>query len=268
MDVGVPMNDKEATLLSCLVHVYIGLRMRTSIRAMSEQNLLHCSLTSQPSHHASRRWIVEKAIAAKHDTMHNDVIALLHATPLIAFLLDGSDRQRHRANEYAILLIFPGKGTIGMSEVFLGVVDVEFFGEAEEVTAQVEGALMSWYPDRAWWARKLVTFAVDGASNLGVRGATTCQVVDLATIESNVFALLVKWLVLLTPLGEPCHMLQRKLAHALELAGPRLVQYLAAVERQRALYNGARQWTDLQKCVHENCLPDTPSGLRLIPANF
>ena len=43
--------------------------------------------------------------------------------------------------------------------------------------------------------------------------------------------------------------------------------YLAAVGRQRSLYNGARQWKDLERCVQENTRPDTRSGLRLIPAS-
>ena len=55
------------------------------------------------------------------------------------------------------------------------------------------------------------------------------------------FAMLVKWLSLLTPLGEPCHVVQRKLGLALEAAGQVHADYLAAVGRQRALYNGARQ---------------------------
>ena len=44
----------------------------------------------------------------------------------------------------------------------------------------------------------------------------------------------------MTPLGDPCHMLQRKLGLALEAAGLTHVDYLAAVDRQRGLYNGAR----------------------------
>ena len=35
----------------------------------------------------------------------------------------------------------------------------------------------------------VVTFAGDGASDLGVRGASARQVVDVSTIENNVFAL-------------------------------------------------------------------------------
>ena len=91
--------------------------------------------------------------------------------------------------------------------MFLGVVDVAS-GEAQEVTAQVEAVLLSWMPDRAWWAQKVVAFAADGASNLGVRGATARQAVDVSAMEHNVFAMLVKWLCLLTPLGEPCHVVQ------------------------------------------------------------
>ena len=60
------------------------------------------------------------------------------------------------------------------------------------------------------------------------------------------FAMLVKWLCLLTPLGEPCHMVQRKLGLALEAAGQVHADYPAAVHRQRAVYNGARQWKDLE----------------------
>ena len=39
--------------------------------------------------------------------------------------------------------------------MFLGVVDVAS-GEAQEVTPQVEAVLLSWIPDRAWWAQKVV----------------------------------------------------------------------------------------------------------------
>ena len=53
MDLGVPMTDAVAAILSRLVEVYIGLRMYTSIRAISERILLHCALTSEPGHHAS-----------------------------------------------------------------------------------------------------------------------------------------------------------------------------------------------------------------------
>ena len=53
MDLGVPMRDAVAAILSRLLEVYIGLRMCTSIRAISERILLHCALTSDPGHHAS-----------------------------------------------------------------------------------------------------------------------------------------------------------------------------------------------------------------------
>ena len=48
MDIGVAVSDAEATIVSRLVEVYIGVRMCTSIRAISERILLHCSLTSAP----------------------------------------------------------------------------------------------------------------------------------------------------------------------------------------------------------------------------
>ena len=89
--------------------------------------------------------------------------------------------------------------------------------------------MLSWIPDRDWWAKRVVTFAVDGASNLGVCGASARQVVHVFVIESNVFALIGRRLVLMTPLGEPCHVLQRKLGLALEAAGPTHVDYTAAV---------------------------------------
>ena len=57
-----------------------------------------------------------------------------------------------------------------MREVFLGMVDVAC-GDAQEITKQLECVLLSWIPDRNWWAKRVVTFAVDGASNLGVWGA-------------------------------------------------------------------------------------------------
>ena len=265
MDIGVAMSDAEAAILSRLVEVYIGLRMCTSVRAISERILLHCSLTSAPGHHASRQWIVEKAIAAMHDAMQDEVTHTLFLATFIAVLLDGSDRQRHRVNEYAILLIFPGTGPGGMCEVFLGVVDVAC-GDAHEIATQLECVLLFWIPDRDWWAKRVVTFALDGASNLGVRGASARQVVDVSVIESNVFALIGKWLVLMTPLGEPCHVVQRKLGLALEAAGATHVDYMAAVDRQRGLYSGARQWKELQKCVQKH-VQDNRSGLQLIPTS-
>ena len=251
MDIGVAMLDAEAAILSRLVEVYIGLRMCTSVRAISERIILHCSLTSAPGHHASRRWIVEKAFAAMHDAMQNEVTHTLFLATFIAVLLDSSDKQRHRVNEYTILLIFPGTGPGGMCEVFLGVVDVAC-GDAHEIATQLDCVLLSLIPDRDWWAKRVVTFAVHGASNLGVRGASARQVVDVSIIERNVFALIGKWLVLTTPLGEPCHVLQRKLGLALEAAGPTHVDYMAGVDRQRGLYSGARHWKELQQCVQKH----------------
>ena len=143
------MTDAVEAILSRLVEVYIGIRMCTSIRAISERILLHCSLTSEHGHHASRRWIVEKAMVAMHGAMQDDMSETLQRASFIALLLDGSDRQRHRINEYAIVLLFPSTRLGGMCEVFLGVVDVAS-GEAQELTAQVEAVLLSWILDRAW----------------------------------------------------------------------------------------------------------------------
>ena len=266
MDLGVPMSDAVAAILSPLVEVYIGLRMCTSICAISDRILSHCALNSEPGHHASRRWIVEKAMVAMHGAMQDGVSETLQRALFIAFLLDGYGGQQHRINEYALLLLFPGTGPGGTCEVFLGVVDV-LSGEAEEVTAQVEVVLLSLMRDRAWWAQKVVAFDVDGASNLGVRVASARQAVDVSAMEHNVFAMLVKWLCLLIPLGEPCHVVLRKLGLALEGAGQVHGDYLAAVGRQRALYNGAHQWKDLKRCVQKRSRPDTGSGLRLIPAS-
>ena len=181
-----------------------------------------------------------------HGAMQDGVSETLQRALFIALLLDGSDRHRHRINEYANLLLFVGTRPGGMCEVFLGVVDVAS-GEAQELTAQVEAVLLSWMPDRAWWAQKLVAFAVDDDSNLGVRGATARRAVDVSAMDHHMFAMLVKWLSLLTPLGEPCHAFQHKLGLALEATGQVHGDYLAAVGRQRALYNGARQWKDLER---------------------
>ena len=52
MDIGVAVTDAEVAILSRLVEVYIGLRMCSAIRAISERILLHCSLTSALGHHA------------------------------------------------------------------------------------------------------------------------------------------------------------------------------------------------------------------------
>ena len=79
------------------------------------------------------------------------------------------------------------------------------------------------------------------------------------------FVLIGTWFVLLTPMGEPCHVLQRKLGHALEAASCTHVDYIATVDRQRALYNGAWQWKELQKCVHNHVQPDKRSRLQRIP---
>ena len=184
MDIGVPVTDAKAAILSRLVEVCIGSRICMSIRAISERILLHCSLPSAPGHHGSWRWIVEKAIAAMHDAMQDDVANILYMTPFIALLLDDSDKQRHRINKYAILLVFPGTGPGGMCERFLGMGDVAC-GDAQELTKHLEPFLLTWIGDRDWWAKRVVTFTVDGASNVGVRGASACQVVDLSTIKKQ-----------------------------------------------------------------------------------
>ena len=88
MVIGVPGIDAQAATLSRLVGVYIGLRMCASIRATSERILLHCTLTSAPGPHASRRWIVKKAIVAMHDAIENDVTNILYMTTLIALSLE------------------------------------------------------------------------------------------------------------------------------------------------------------------------------------
>ena len=142
MDIGVAVTDAEAAILSQLVGVCIGLRMCTSIRAISERILLHCSLTFARGHHASRRWKVEKAIAAMHHAMQDEVTHTLFLATFIALLLDGSDRQRHGVNKYGILLGFPGTGPGGMCEVFLGMVDVAC-GDAQEIATQLECVLLS-----------------------------------------------------------------------------------------------------------------------------
>ena len=92
MDIGVPLTDATALILSRLVELYIGLRMCTSIVAINEHILLHCALTFAPEHHAFRRWIVQKAIATVHDAMQDVVIKVLCMTAFIALLLDGSER--------------------------------------------------------------------------------------------------------------------------------------------------------------------------------
>ena len=104
---------------------------------------------------------------------------------------------------------------------------------------------------------------MDGASNLGVRGASARPVVPVSIIESNVFALIGRSLVLMTPLAEPCHVLPRKLGLALEAAGPTHADYMATLDRQRGLHNGARQWKELHNCV-QNHVQDKHSDLQLI----
>ena len=60
--------------------------------------------------------------------------------------------------------------------------------------------------------------------------------------------------------------MQRKLGHALEAAGLTHANYMAAMDRQRALYNVERQWKELQKCVQDH-VHDKRSGLQLIPTS-
>ena len=105
------------------------------------------------------------------DSMQDDVTNIPYMTSFIALLLDALDRQRHRINKYGILLVFPRSGRGGMCEVFFGLVDVAC-GNAQEVTRQLESVLLTQIRDRDWWAKRVATFAVDGASNLGVLG---CQ---------------------------------------------------------------------------------------------
>ena len=81
--------------------------------------------------------------------------------------------------------------------------------------------LVPWIPDCDRWMKRVVNFEVDMASNLGVRGTSARQVVDISTIENNAFALIGTWLGLMTAMGEPCHVLLRKLGHAFEAAVPR-----------------------------------------------
>ena len=45
-----------------------------------------------------------------HGAMQDGVSQTLQRALFIALLLDGCDRQRHRINENAILLLFPGTG--------------------------------------------------------------------------------------------------------------------------------------------------------------
>ena len=82
--------------------------MSTAMYAISECILLDCSPTFAVGHHASRRWIVEREIAAMHDALQDDIPKILYTTAFIALLLDGSDRQRHRINQCGIVLAFLG----------------------------------------------------------------------------------------------------------------------------------------------------------------
>ena len=80
------------------------------------------------------------------------------------------------------------------------------------------------------------------------------------------FARIGTWLVLMTPMGEPCHVCQCKLVHSSEAAGPTHGDYMAAVDCPRALYNGAPQRKELQKCIKVHML-DKRSGLELLPTS-
>ena len=68
-----------------------------------------------------------------HDAMQDNVTHMLYIATFTALLLDGSDRQRHRINGFAIVLVFLGTEPARMCEVFLGMVDVPC-GDAQEIT--------------------------------------------------------------------------------------------------------------------------------------
>ena len=110
-----------------------------------------------------------------------------------------------------------------MCEAFFGMVDVAC-ADAQEVATQLECVPPSWIQYRNWWAKRGVTFPLDGASNLGVRGANAQQVVEVSIIENNMFALIGRWLVLMTRLSEPCHVLHASwVMHWRLLAHPMLI---------------------------------------------
>ena len=77
-----------------------------------------------------------------HDAMLDELMHTLFLATFIALLLDGSDRQRHRVNEYAILLVFPRTGPGGMCEVLFGMVDAAC-GDAQEIATHLECVLLS-----------------------------------------------------------------------------------------------------------------------------
>ena len=58
--------------------------------------------------------------------------------------------------------------------------------------------ILSWIADRDWFAKRVVTFALDRPCDLGVQGASARQVVNI--MENNVFALIGTWLAVMTPL--------------------------------------------------------------------
>ena len=100
---------------------------------------------------------------------------------------------------------------------------------------------------------------------LGTRTGTMCTKGPSNT-DCGSEILIGTWFVLMTPTGEPCHVLQRKLGHALEAVGPPHADYMVAEDRQRTLYNGARQWKEMQKGVQDH-VPHKLSGLQLIPTS-
>ena len=202
-----------------------------------------------------------------HDAMQDDVTNVLYMTAFIALLLDGSDTQRHSIDEYAILLVFLGLALVACVKCSLVWCMWRVVMHRREQSSWILSYLQTLIPDCDWWAKRVVTFALDGASILGVRGASARQVVDVSTIENDVLAPIGIWLVPMTLMGEPCHVLQCKLGHALEAAGPTHVDYMVAVGRQRALYNGARQWKEFQKGVEDHVKRDKRSGLQLIPTS-
>ena len=77
-----------------------------------------------------------------HDAMQDGVTNILYMTTFTALLPNGSDKQRHGINEYAILLVFHGSGPDGMCEVMLGMVDA-VCGDAQQVTRHLESVIVT-----------------------------------------------------------------------------------------------------------------------------
>ena len=87
---------------------------------------------------------------------------------------------------------------------------------------------------------------------------------DVSAIESNMLALLMRWLGLIIPLGYPCHMVQYKFGHPLQAPGPIHVEYVAVCTLAKMRIMEPANGTIAKLCSRSHT-PSTRCGLQIFP---